>query len=129
MTVTAPRVSLSDLVAQHGLITAPPGVAPVSDWTATLQQIAANNGGVLPVPTFTKTIQLFDDGNHNDGAMEPDGVFAATIDGITGQEGTYQFHAIARYGRDCPATREAFWSLTVGLEDDPYRHIAKDRPG
>ena len=81
MTVTAPRVSLSDLVAQHGLITAPPGVDPVSDWTVTLQQIAANNGGVLPVPTFTKTIQLFDDGNHNDGAMEPDGVFAATIDG------------------------------------------------
>jgi hypothetical protein len=128
VTVTAPRVSLRDLVAQHGLITAPPGVDPVSDWTATLQQIAASNGGVLPVPTFTKTIQLFDDGNHNDGAMEPDGVFAATIDGLTGREGTYQFHAIARYGRECPATREAFWSLTVGLEDDPYHHIAKGRP-
>jgi hypothetical protein len=126
VTITGPKLSIRDLVTQHGLVGPPGGVDPVNSWTATLQQIEANNGGVLPVPTFSSTIRLFDDGNHQDGAMEPDGIFAATIHGLTRFEGTYDFHAIARYGRDCPGSREAFWSLTVGLKDDPYRYIVRD---
>ena len=43
-------------------------------------------------------------------------------------EGTYDFHAVARYGEQCKASREAFWSLTVGLKDDPYHHVVKDQP-
>ncbi|HEV2986022.1 MAG TPA: vWA domain-containing protein, partial [Vicinamibacterales bacterium] len=127
--VTGPKASIRDLVAKHGLVAPPGGADPVNAWTATLQQIAATSGGVLPVPTFTKTVKLFDDGNHQDGAMEPDGVFGNVVHGLTKFEGTYDFHAVARYGGSCRATREAFWSLTVGLKDDPYRYIVRDQPG
>ena len=61
--------------------------------------------------------------------MEADGVFGNTINGITKFEGTYDFHAVARYGEQCKASREAFWSLTIGLKDDPYHHVVKDQPG
>ena len=126
--MTGPKVSIRDLVTKHGLVVPPGGPDPVNAWTATLQQIAAANGGVLPVPTFTSTVTLFDDGAHEDGAMDADGVFGNTIKGITKFEGTYDFHAVARYGEDCRASREAFWSLTVGLKDDPYYHVVKDQP-
>jgi hypothetical protein len=129
VTVIGPKASIRDLVAKHGLVVPPGGPDPVNAWTATLQQIAASNGGVLPIPTFTSTVALFDDGMHEDGAMEADGVFANTIKGITKFEGSYDFHAVARYGEQCKASREAFWSLTVGLKDDPYHHVVKDQPG
>ena len=126
--MTGPKASIRDLVTKHGLVVPPGGPDPVNAWTATLQQIAAANGGILPVPTFTSTVTLFDDGAHEDGAMDADGVFGNTIKGITKFEGTYDFHAVARYGEDCKASREAFWSLTVGLKDDPYHHVVKDQP-
>jgi hypothetical protein len=127
VTVTGPKAGLNDLVAKHGLVVPPGGPDPVNAWTATLQQIAAGYGGVLPIPTFTSTVTLHDDGMHNDGAMEPDGIYANTVKGITQFEGTYNFHAVARYGTTCQATREAFWSLTVGLKDDPYGTVVKGR--
>ena len=129
VTVIGPKVSIRDLVATHGLVVPPGGPDPVNAWTATLQQIAASNGGVLPIPTFTSTVALFDDGMHEDGAMEADGVFGNMIKGITKFEGTYDFHAVARYGEQCKASREAFWSLTIGLKDDPYHNVVKDQPG
>ena len=60
VTITGPKLNISDLVTQHGLVAPPGGPDPVNAWTATLQQIAANNGGVLPVPTFTRTVRLYD---------------------------------------------------------------------
>jgi hypothetical protein len=126
--VTGPKVSLTDLVAQQPAAPAAGGADPVNSWTATLQQLAAANGGVLPVPTFTKTVRLFDDGMHKDGAMESDGIFGATLNGLTKCDGTYDFHAVATYGDACQATREAFWSVTVGLKDDPYANPLKSRP-
>jgi hypothetical protein len=57
--------------------------------------------------------------------MEPDGIYANTINGITHFEGTYSFPAVARYWTACPATREAFRPLTVGLKDDPYGTVVK----
>lgn len=83
VTVTGPRASLRELVAKHGLLPTPGGPDPVNAWTATLQQIAASNGGVLPIPTFTRTVTLHDDGVYNDGAMEPVGIYANTVKGIT----------------------------------------------
>ena len=97
------------------------GPDPVSDWTATLQAIAAASDGELPLPTFDKVYELYDDGAHDDGEMEPDGIFAVTPAVFTDYEGTYTFHACARYGVDCIATREAMWAVvTVGLDDNPY---------
>src|ERR1700676_5337273 len=83
VTVTGPRASLRELVAKHGLLPTPRGPDPVNAWTATLQQIAASTRGVLPIPTFTRTVTLHDDGVFNDGAMEPDGIYANTVKGIT----------------------------------------------
>jgi diketogulonate reductase-like aldo/keto reductase len=50
---------------------------------------------------------------------------ARAVDWYGGRVDLMQIHNLVSW----PATREAFWSLTVGLEDDPYRHIAKDRSG
>lgn len=120
VTVTTPGGSLIDLVARHGRVAGGGGPDPVSDWTATLQAIAAASGGELPLPTFDKVFDLYDDGAHDDGAMEPDGIFSVTPPVFTAYEGTYTFHARARYGLDCHATREAMWAVTVGLDDNPY---------
>jgi hypothetical protein len=40
--------------------------------------------------------------------------------------GTYNFHAVPHYGTNCPASLEAFWSLTVGLKDD-LQHSGRSR--
>jgi V8-like Glu-specific endopeptidase len=125
MTVTAPDASIRDLVDSHGLVTPLGGVDPVSAWTATLQEIVTANGGRLPIPTTERTITLYDDGNHSDGAMEPDGIFGEVVDDLTRFEGTYEFRAVATYGPGAEGRREAKWSITVGLDDDPYRTEAR----
>jgi hypothetical protein len=76
---------------------------------------------VLPVPTSTVRVPLFDDGLHDDGAMEPDGIFNHRLKDLTRAEGTYQFRAVATYGEGCRAMREAHWSLHVEPGIDPDR--------
>jgi len=76
---------------------------------------------VLPVPTSTVRVPLFDDGLHDDGAMEPDGIFNHRLKDLTRVEGTYQFRAVATYGEGCRAMREAHWSLHVEPGIDPDR--------
>jgi hypothetical protein len=125
VTVSGPAESMLDLVARHGLIAGGGGADPVSDTTATLQALAAANGGTLPLANFEATYPLFDDGEHDDGAMEPDGIFASEPLSFATFEGTYTFHARARYGSGCRSTREAMWSMTVGLQDDPYHTEVK----
>ena len=120
VTITAPQGSLEQLVSDYGTVSGGTGADPLSDWTATLQAIAAANGGELPIPTADYRVTLFDDGAHDDGAMEPDGIFGVVPPTFTKYEGTYTFHARARYGDTCRGTREAIWSITVGLDGNPY---------
>ncbi|MFV2044606.1 MAG: trypsin-like peptidase domain-containing protein [Anaerolineales bacterium] len=121
LTIEAPTIALGQLTAEHGL--RPPSTAAdaVDAFHATLQDIANQAGGELPVPTSTITVPLFDDGNHDDGAMEPDGIYNHRLKDLTQVEGTYQFRAVATYGEDCLATRETLWSIHVEPGIDPDR--------
>jgi hypothetical protein len=75
----------------------------------------------LPVGSKTISVPLFDDGAHNDGAMEPDGIYNNRLKNLTKVEGTYEFRAVATFGEECKATREAFWSIHVEPAIDPVR--------
>jgi hypothetical protein len=121
LTIQAPTVALGQLVADAGLQAASVSADAVSGFYATLQAIARNAGGTLPVPTSTITVPLFDDGVHDDGAMEPDGIYNNRLADLTRVEGTYEFRAVATYGEGCTATREALWSIHVEPGIDPDR--------
>jgi hypothetical protein len=118
LSVEAPDGSLGDLVMQHGLTEPDPNAEPVDAFRATLQQLAAEAGGELPLARVTRTLELFDDGAHDDGAMESDGVYANPIGDLLRFEGSYTFHAVATYGETCHGRREAMWSLNVDLGID-----------
>jgi hypothetical protein len=114
-------VALGQLVTAAGLSLPSPSGDAVNAFHATLQSIQSRAGGVLPIPTSTIRVPMFDDGGHGDGAMEPDGVYNHRLKDLTRVEGTYQFHAVATYGEGCRATREAFWSIHVEPGIDPGR--------
>jgi hypothetical protein len=92
---------------------------PTDAFTATLQAIAVESGGQLPLGSSTRTVPLFDDGVHDDGAMERDGIYGNPLDDVLKFEGTYMLHAVATYGDGCRGRREATWSVHVELGIDP----------
>jgi von Willebrand factor type A domain/Trypsin-like peptidase domain len=87
---------------------------------ATLLDMEQSHGGKL-IDSTQHTLDLFDDGFHNDGGMEPDGVYANSLPDILRHEGTYNFHARAVFGETCRATRETTWSVNVAIGIDPDR--------
>ncbi len=121
LTVEVPGIALGQLATEAGL--QPPMISAdaVDAFHATLQAVARRAGGVLPVPTSTVHISLYDDGLHDDGAMEPDGIYNHRLKDLTRAEGTYQFRAVATYGEGCRARREALWSVHVEPGIDPGR--------
>ena len=119
--VTRPDLALGLLTTEVGLSPPQPSGDALDAFHATLQAIAARAGGRLPVGVTTAQVQLFDDGLHDDGAMEPDGNYNHRLTDLTQVEGTYQFRAVARYGTGCSATREAHWSVHVEPGIDPGR--------
>ena len=119
LTINAPTVALGQLVTQAGLRAPSPTGDAVNAFHATLQAVARDNGGTLPVSMSTKTIPLFDDGVHDDGALESDGIYNNPLVDLTKVEGTYQFRAVATYGEGCRTTRETHWSIHVEPGIDP----------
>lgn len=117
--IEAPTVALGQLVTEARLRQPATTGDAVNAFHATLQAIQRQAGGILPVPTSTIRVPLFDDGGHYDGAIEPDGIYNNRLKDITRAEGTYQFRAVATYGEGCRATREAFWSIHVEPAIDP----------
>lgn len=125
LTVDFPGVALGQLVTEAGLLPPIPSADAVDGFHATLQAIARRAGGVLPVQTSTVKVSLFDDGDHDDGAFEPDGIYNNRLINFTRAEGTYQFRAVATYGDGCTATREAHWAVHVEPGIDPKRSDVK----
>lgn len=111
--IESPTVALGQLVQDAGLHSPTTGADPVNGFRATLQAVAGKNGGVLPVHPSAGTVVLFDDGVHEDGAMEPDGIFNNPLKDFLRVEGTYEFRAVATYGEGCIASRETAWSVHV----------------
>jgi len=75
--------------------------------------------GQAAISYVDQKFDLFDDGGHEDGAMEPDGIFGNPLADLLKTEGTYTFRAVATYGDQCVATREALWSIHVDVGVDP----------
>lgn len=75
-----------------------------------------NNGKLLDYELLN--FDLFDDGTHEDGAMESDGIFGNPLKDLFNAEGLYSFRAIAEFGHDCKATREVAWSVYVDSKID-----------
>jgi Trypsin-like peptidase domain/von Willebrand factor type A domain len=119
--IDVPGIALGQLASEAGLQRPTTSADAVDAFHATLQAVARRAGGVLPVPTSTVRVPLFDDGGHDDGAMEPDGIYNNRLKDLTRVEGTYQFRAVATYGEGCRATREALWSVHVEPGIDPGR--------
>ena len=121
--IERPDVALGQLTTDAGL--RPPVVVgdALDAFHATLQAIARGAGGTLPVPTSRLQVPLYDDGMHDDGAMEPDGVYNHRLTDLFRAEGTYQFRAVATFGQGCTTTREAHWSVHVVPAIDPNRSI------
>ncbi len=86
--------------------------------TSKLMALENAKGSAL-ISTTSRTITLFDDGEHDDEAIEEDGVFGNPIADLARLEGHYQFHAKAEYGNACIARREANWSVYVSVSIDP----------
>ena len=119
--IDAPGIALGQLAIQAGLQAPTTSVDAVDAFHATLQAVARAAGGALPVSRSTIRVPLYDDGAHDDGAMEPDGIFNNRLKDLTRVEGTYEFRAVATYGEGCRATREALWSVHVLPGIDPDR--------
>jgi hypothetical protein len=119
LTVEAPQVALGQLTTQTGLRPPSPSGDSVDAFHATLQAIAQQAGGRLPIPMSTITVPLYDDGMHHDGAMEPDGIYSNRLSDLTKVEGTYEFRVTATYGENCRATRQTTWSVSVEPGIDP----------
>src|SRR5262249_8540969 len=121
--IERPGLALGQLTSQAGLRPPQTGADPVDGFRSTLQDIARQAGGVLPIPISRLEIPLFDDGLNNEGAMELDGIFNNRLKDLTRVEGTYQFRAVASYGVTCRATREAHWAVHVEPAIDPGRSV------
>lgn len=132
--IDRPDIALGQLTTEAGLRPAIISGDALDGFRATLQDIARRAGGILPVPMSKRSVKLFDDGFHDDGAFEPDGVFNQRLTDLTTVEGTYQFRAVATYGKGCRASREAHWALHVEPGIDGGRTDATvidvvDQPG
>lgn len=119
LTMTRPIESVGTLLSQSTLgpaATLKGDVIPARQ--ATLQATETSTGH--PAVTYTTVaVDLYDDGAHEDGAMEPDGIFGDVLPDLLITEGTYTFHAIATYGDGCAGTREAIWSMHIDVGIDP----------
>lgn len=132
--IERPDIALGQLTSNSGLRPPVTGGDVVDAFHATLQHIAQGAGGILPVPKSKLEVPLFDDGEHDDGAMEPDGIFNNRLKDLLHAEGTYHFRAVATFGQGCTATREAHWSVHVEPAIDPGRTLViitgiRDVPG
>ena len=123
VTVTGPANSVGNLLTQAKL---GPATLLAGDTIparqSTLLDIEKKTG--KPAITYaTQTFDLFDDGDHGDGAMEPDGIFGNPLVGLLKTEGSYTFQAVATYGDTCTATREVFWAVHVDVGIDPGQTV------
>ena len=123
LTVTGPAESIGNLLSQAKLGPATVlGGDVIPARQATL--MAIEHATSKPAVTYSSQIvDLFDDGVHDDGAMEPDGIFGNPLADLLRTEGSYAFHAVATYGDTCVATRELLWSVHIDVGVDPGTSI------
>jgi hypothetical protein len=118
VTITSPQESLGNILTESGL---DPAVQNSGDTIpavyATLDKLSTQANKRL-VNYEKNTYELFDDGAHEDGAMEEDGIFGNPLSEVLKHSGVYTFHAKAHFGEVCEASREAVWSIYVDTKVD-----------
>ena len=125
LTVTGPANGVGNILTQAKLGPSTNlGGDVIPARQSTLQGLETSSGS--PAVTYVdQTFDLFDDSEHEDGAMEPDGVFGNPLPGLLKSEGSYLFRAAATYGdlggsaSACTGAREALWGLHVDVGIDP----------
>jgi len=130
MTVTRPNASIGTILGRAGL-----GAASMVSGDriparqATLQALEAAAGAPL-VRYVTTDFDLSAETEHNDGTFEEDGCFGRVLEDFLNIDGSYTFHAKARYGEGCPGTREHVWSVhvDVGIDGDHTPVTVTDLP-
>lgn len=111
LTVTRPTESIGNILTQSGLRgSAQRDGDTIPSRYATLTALASETSQPL-VNYVEESYDLFDDGAHGDGALEPDGIFGNLLENILQHEGNYTFHAKATFGEGCEASREVIWSV------------------
>jgi V8-like Glu-specific endopeptidase len=116
--VKRPMQSLGNLVKANGLVqTSQVAGDTIPSVYSTLTKIKNESSGSI-VDYETLTFDLFDDGGHEDGAMESDGIFGNPLPDLLNSQGVYTFRAISTYGHDCKASRELVWSVYVDVKVD-----------
>lgn len=128
LTVTKPAKSVGNVLslARLGPATTINGDA-IPARQATLLGIESGTG--TPAVNYVEeTFELFDDGSHEDGGMEPDGIFGNPQTELLKAEGNYTFHAVATYGVECVSTREVLWTVHVDTGIDPGKTTVTTAP-
>lgn len=117
--ISAPTNGTGNILMGNPLI-APTSLGgdPLDQRASTLIALEQAHGSAL-VPVAPSTVTLFDDGAHDDGGIEPDGIHGLPIPDLARHEGNYTFHARATYGTACVAKRETTWSTYVAVGVDP----------
>jgi hypothetical protein len=125
--VDAPGESAGNLLARAGVGAARTvGGEQLEPAASTLIGLEGSGGAAL-IPTHTSRFDLFDDTEHEPGALEPDGVFGNPLRDLTKHEGHYTFRARAEFGDGCRTAREVSWSVYVTAAVDPDRSGVKVR--
>jgi hypothetical protein len=118
VTVRRPNASVGTALSKTGL-----GAARIVDGDviparqATL--IAAEQSSGQPVAAYVEETHAMHGHAESTGFFfECPGIFGAVLEDALVVEGNYTFHARARYGVDCTATREVQWTehVTVGID-------------
>ncbi|HAF09795.1 MAG TPA: hypothetical protein DCK98_06910 [Chloroflexi bacterium] len=123
--VEVPGESVGNVLARSGLHDPMSiGGDQLSAAASTLIALDQAQGGAL-IPTELRTFELFDDETHEEGALEPDGVYGNPLVGLTRHEGNYTFHARAVFGDACQTSRETTWSAYVSIGIDPITTAVK----
>jgi trypsin-like peptidase/von Willebrand factor type A domain-containing protein len=125
--IAAPTTGTGNILMQNPLIASTsPGGDTLDQRTSTLIALEQAHGSAL-VPVTPSTITLLDDGSHDDGGIEPDGIYGLPMPNLARHEGNYTFHARATYGTACVANRETTWSTYVAVGVDPSKTSASTK--
>jgi hypothetical protein len=118
LSLRRPDASVGTILATHGL--GPPRVVAgdtIPARQATLRAIEEGSGS--PVVSYVEETHELSDGAEGSGLFMPAGLFGKRLEEALVVEGTYSFHAKARFGLGCTATREVQWAHHVSVGIDP----------
>ena len=127
LTLRRPAKSVGTILASKGL--GPPRTVAgdiIPARQSTLQAIEQSTGA--PVTGYVESHYDLSDDPEGGGTFRPAGIFGKRLEDVLVVEGSYTFHARARVGQSCTATRECQWSYHVSVGIDPDSTVVTTEP-